>query len=118
MEADLKVVVDLGWQRHRLALHNLRHVQVEEVTVEDGLDNTGHNSDDVIEAFEVEAINPVEDVETPVGAEGEEIVAGDRLCLPCLADHEQLRQDGHRLEVDGEGPEHLHGGKLVIEHES
>ena len=39
----------------------------------------------------------------------------DGLCLSSLLDHEELRQDGHRLKVDGEGPEDLHHGELVVE---
>ena len=37
-------------------------------------------------------VDPVEDVETSVGAESEEIVASDGLCLAGLAHHEQLQQ--------------------------
>jgi hypothetical protein len=36
-------------------------------------------------------------------------VGGNGLCLARLADHEQLWQDGHRLQVDGEGPQDLMG---------
>ncbi len=35
-------------------------------------------------------VDPVEDVEPPVGAQGEEVVAGDGLRLSGLAHHEQL----------------------------
>ncbi len=35
-------------------------------------------------------VDPVEDVEPPVGAQREEVVAGDRLRLSGLAHHEQL----------------------------
>ena len=97
-----------------LSLENLSDVKIEEVAVEDGLDAAGDDSDDVIEALEVVAVDPVEDVEAAVGAEGEQVVAGDRLGLPGLGDHEQLGQDGDTLQVDGEGPQDLHHAELVI----
>lgn len=82
-------------------------VQVEEVAVEDGLDHAGHHSNEVKEALEVEAPDPVDEIEGPVEAQEEQVVGGDGFRLPGLADHEQLRQDGHRLQVDGEGPQNL-----------
>ena len=42
-------------------------------------------------------------------------MAGDGLRLVSLADHEQLGQDGHTLQVDGEGPQDLHHAELVID---
>lgn len=82
-------------------------VQVEEVAVEDGLDHASHHSNEVEEALEVEAPDPVDEIERPVEAQEEQVVGGDGFRLPGLADHEQLRQDGHRLQVDGEGPQNL-----------
>ena len=89
------------------AWRTFRDVQVEEVTVQDGLDNAGHHSNEVEEALEVEAPDPVDEVQGAVEAQEEQVVGGDGLCLPGLADHEELRQDGHRLQVDGEGPQDL-----------
>ncbi len=70
-------------------------VKVEEVTVEDSLDHSGHNGDQVEEAFKVETPNPVEKIESPIQAQAEQVVGGDGLCLAGLADHEKLRQDCH-----------------------
>lgn len=56
----------LGWQGHGFSLHNLRHIQVKEVTVEDRLDDSGDYGNDVIEAFEVIAIDPVENIECSI----------------------------------------------------
>ena len=97
-----------------LSLENLSDVKIEEVAVENGLNAAGDDSDDVIEALEVVAVDPVEDVEAAVGAKGEQVVAGDRLGLPGLGDHEQLGQDGDTLQVDGEGPQDLHHAELVV----
>ena len=98
-----------------LSLENFGDVEIEEVAVEDGLDTSGHNSDDVIEAFAIVSEDPVEDVEAAVGAKSKQIVAGDALSLSGLRDHEELGQDGHALQVDGEGPEDLHDTELMVE---
>ena len=92
--------ISLGWKHDLLAGHHFGHVQVEEVAVKHGLDDTGHNSDDVIEAFEVVAVDPVEDVERAVGAKSEEVVGGDGLSLSGLGHHEQLGEDRDTLEID------------------
>ena len=47
------------------------NVQVEEVTVEDRLDTAGDDGDQVEEALEVVAIDPVEEVEGAVDSESE-----------------------------------------------
>lgn len=82
-------------------------IKVEEVTVEDSLDHTGHNGDHVKEAFKVETPDPVEEIEGSIQAQAEQVMGGDRLCFTSLADHEELRQDCHRLQVDGERPQDL-----------
>ena len=105
----------LCWKNNLFSCHDFCDVEIEEVTVEDGLDDPGHDSDDVIETLEVEAVDPVENVESAVGAEREEIVAGDGLGLAGLGDHEELGQDGDTLQVDGEGPEDLHHAELVVD---
>ena len=61
------------------------------------------------------AVDPVEDVECAIGTQSEQVVAGDRLCLPSLRDHEQLGKDGDGLEVDGKSPQDFHRGELVVE---
>jgi len=101
-----------------LSLENFGDVEIEEVAVEDGLDASGHNSNDVIEAFSVVSVDPVENVEAAVGAKSEQVVAGDALSLSSLGHHEELRQDGHALQVDGEGPEDLHDTELMVEDQS
>lgn len=94
-------------QAQLLAFQYFGDIKVEEVTVEDSLDHTSHNGDHVEETFKVEAPDPVEEIEAPVQAQAEQVVGGDRLCLASLADHEELRQDCHRLQVDGERPQDL-----------
>lgn len=82
-------------------------IKVEEVAVQDSLYHSGHDGDHIEKAFEIVTPDPVEDVEGPVQAQAEQVVCGDGLRLASLADHEELRQDCHRLQVDGEGPEDL-----------
>ena len=82
-------------------------IKIEEVTIEDSLDHAGHNSDHIKEALKVETPDPVEEIEGSVQAKAEQVVGGDCLRLASLADHEELRQDCHRLQVDGERPKDL-----------
>lgn len=82
-------------------------IKIEEVTVEDCLDYARHDGDHVKEALEIETPNPVEEIKGPVHAQAEQVVGGDGLGLASLADHEELREDRHRLQVDGEGPQDL-----------
>ena len=82
-------------------------VEIEEVAVKDGLHHTGHHGDLVKEALCVVAPHPVGQVEQAVQTQEEQVVGGDRLRLSGVGDHEQLWQDGHRLQVDGEGPQDL-----------
>lgn len=82
-------------------------IKVEEVTIQDSLHHSGHDGDQIEEAFEIETPDPVEDVEGPVQAQAEQVMSGDGLRLAGLADHEELRKDCHRLQVDGEGPQDL-----------
>ena len=116
--SSVTIIQHLGWQLELLALQDLGDVEIEEVAVKDGLDAAGDDGDDVIESLRVVSVDPVEDVETAVGAESKEIVAGDGLRLAGLADHEELGEDGDTLQVDGECPEDLHDAELVVDHKS
>jgi hypothetical protein len=67
--------------------------------------------------FSEEAVDPVEDVEATVHAEEEDIVTCHVVNVARPLQEDQLRQDGHSLEVDGEGPQQLHDGELVVDEE-
>lgn len=82
-------------------------IKIEEVTVEDSLNHSSYHGNQVKEALKIETPDPVEEIQGSIQAQAEQIVGGDRLCLAGLADHEELRQDCHRLQVDGEGPKNL-----------
>ncbi|KAH8246760.1 hypothetical protein KR038_008032 [Drosophila bunnanda] len=104
-------------QLQLLALKNFGNVQVEEIAVKNGLDDSGKDRDEVVVRLHHVPVYPVEQVERTIRSQGEEVVAGDGLGLPGFAHQEQLRQNGHRLQIDGEGPQHLHDRKLVIDHQ-
>ena len=70
-------------------------VEIEEITVQYCLHAASNNSDKVEEAIKVVSVDPVQQVEGPVGTESEQVMAGDCLSRPSLTDHEQLGQDGH-----------------------
>lgn len=97
----------LRWQAQLLAFQHFGDIKVEEVTVEHSLDHTSHNGNHVKEALKIETPDPVEEIEGSIQAQTEQVVGGDGLCLAGLADHEELRQDCHRLQVDGECPKDL-----------
>lgn len=105
----------LRWQAQLLALQHFSDIKVEEVTVEDSLDHSGHNGDHVEEALEIEAPDPVEEIEGPIQAQAEQVVGGDGLGLARLADHEELREDGHRLQVDRERPKDLEQREVMVD---
>lgn len=70
-------------------------IEVEEIAVEDCLDQASNDGDEVKEALEVVAPDPVEEIECTVDTQCKQVVAGDGLRLTRLAHHEQLWQDGH-----------------------
>ena len=71
------------------------NIQVEKVAVKNRLNNAGQDGDKIIEILGIVTVDPVEDVESTIGAQSEQVVTGDRLGLARLADHEQLWQDGN-----------------------
>lgn len=104
----------LRWQAQLLAFQHFGDIKIEEVTVEDSLDHTSHYGNHVKEALKVETPDPVEEVKGPIQPQAEQVVGGDRLSLPGLADHEELRQNCHRLQIDGERPQDLQGREVVV----
>lgn len=101
-----------------VGLDDTSDVKVEEVSVENGLDDSGDNGNWVEEALGVVSIDPVEDVEESVGSEGEEVVSSDGFSVSGTREHEELWHDGDGFEVDGESPHDLHEHELVVDDES
>lgn len=90
-------------------------IKVEEVTVKDCLDHASHNGNHVKEALKIEAPDPVDKIEGSIQAQAEQVVGGDCLRLTSLADHEELRQNCHRLQVNGERPKDLMTKKINLD---
>ena len=99
----------LDRQLELLALEHTSIVDPEEITIQDRLDHTGdgRNPVDLVAGLGHVAVDPVGDVQGPVQTEREEVVRRDGLGLASALEHEELGQDGDRLEPDGEGPEDL-----------
>lgn len=73
-----------------------------------------HHCNLVIEVLSLVPPDPVGQVERPVQAQEEQVVGGNGLGFPSLADHEELGQDGHRFQVDRESPEDLQGSETIV----
>lgn len=83
------------------------NVQVEKVTVQNSLDYARKDDNQIVVSLGEVPVDPVEQIQRPVAAQRKQVMAGDALRLARLRDEEQLRQNGHRLQVDGECPENL-----------
>lgn len=62
------------------------NVQIEEVTVENGLDCTGKDHNQVVVALRKVSVDPVQQVERPIAAQSEQIMARNALGLARLRD--------------------------------
>lgn len=87
-------------QNKTLATQNLSDIQIEEVAVENGLDAASNYHNQIKKALHVIAINPVDYVEGTVKTEGKQVMACYGLSLSSLVQHEQLRKNCHRLQID------------------
>lgn len=82
-------------QAQLLPLQDFGDIEVEEIAVEDCLDQASNDGDEVKEALEVVAPDPIEEIECTVDTQCKQVMAGDGLRLTRLAHHEQLWQDSH-----------------------
>jgi len=74
-----------------LSFQHFGDIKIEEVTIKDCLDTSSNDGYGVKEGLCVESVDPVQDVEATVRAQGKEVVTCDGLSLSCLAHHEELR---------------------------
>lgn len=81
------------------------------------MDDAAKDSDVIWAGPEQPAIEPVQEVQGSVGPQGEDVVRGHALGLAGALDHEELGQNGHRLEPDTERPQHLPHGVVMGEDE-
>lgn len=94
----------LGGQLELLSFQNFRYVQIEEVAIQNGLNNTSDDGNKVIMTFRHVSIDPIKNVKSPVGAQCEQVVTRNAFSLTGLADKKQLWEDCNRLQVDRERP--------------
>lgn len=73
-------IVRLDWELHTLTgLDDTGDVKIEEIGVENSLYNSGNNDNWIEIVLGVVAVNPVENVESAVGAKSEQVVSSDDL---------------------------------------
>jgi len=108
----------LGWQLDvSFLLDHSGDVQIEEVCIENCLNDSSNDGDRIQVIFGVEAVDPVEDVQSTVRTQSEEIVSSDGFSRSGCLKHVELRHDGDRFQVDAESPEDFHNRILVIDQE-
>lgn len=92
-------------------------VIVEKVAVDGCLHNSGypHNPLAVARLGEV-SVHPVQQIQPTVATEQEHVVACQRVHILCALEQHELGQNGHRLQVDGERPQHLCDCEFVVYH--
>ena len=84
-------------------------VDVEKVRVQDGLNNSCNDCNGIVKARHIEevAIDPIGNIQRPVCAERKEVVGRDCFRFARSLQHKQLRENGNRLQPDGECPKDL-----------
>lgn len=105
---------DLAGQYQRLSFEHFSDIEIEEVDVENSLNDTSDHSDRIEEALGVISVDPVEDVETAIHSQHEQIVTSDCFSFSSFRHHEQLRKNCASLKVDGESPENLSDGEGMV----
>lgn len=66
------------------------YIQIEEITVENGLNDPSDNGNHVEESFEVEPPYPVNEVQSSVESQEKQVVRGDSLSFTSFTDHKKL----------------------------
>lgn len=81
-------------------IHSLCPVNVEEIGVQDGLNDTCNDCDRVIELGDIEdvAVDPIGDVQCSVSPKRKEVVCRDRFSFSSPLQHEELGQNCNRLQ--------------------
>ena len=108
----------LCWKLELLSLQNLGEVDVEEIEVEASLDNARNNGNGVNLMVAEVSPNPVGNIQSAVKTHGSKVMCGDCLCFACSLEHEELREDGHSLEEDGERPKDFCELEFIVEDEA
>lgn len=103
-----------------LALENLGVINIEKVAVEHSLNDASNDGDPfhLVLCVEGQSVDPVGNVQGAVNSEGKQIMCCNGLGLASSLQHEELGQNRHRLQPDGEGPDELQDGVLNREQNS
>mmetsp|Transcript_22357 Transcript_22357/g.26923 ORF Transcript_22357/g.26923 Transcript_22357/m.26923 type:complete len:245 (+) Transcript_22357:229-963(+) len=109
-------VNSLTGKREPLVVAPRLDVVEEEVAVDRGLHNARgpHNPLAVADLGEV-SVDPVEQVQAAVCPEKEDIVSGQGVHILSPLEQDQLRENGNGFKVDGECPQHLSYGEVVVD---
>ena len=87
-----------------LAFLHRDQIVVQEVAVKTSLEGATENLSPAVEAINLPSVDPVEDVEESVEAEGCHVMRCDVLHNSNLIEHPDLRDEGEGLEPQGETP--------------
>lgn len=111
---------NLDGERHGFAGGLGDNIIVEEVAVDGGLDGPENPDDPVpVARFSEETIDPVNQVHGTVATEAEHVVRGEILdettgLLGVLVDNNELGDNGEGFKVDGESPQDLSKGEVLV----
>jgi len=108
----------LGWQLQFLALQHFGNVKIEEITVQDRLNNSSKDRNEVVVRFVGVAVDPVKDVECSISPQRKQVMARDCFSFTGFRYHEQLWKDCKGLKIDTPGPKHFHERKFVVDNKS
>lgn len=100
-----------------LSLQYFCEIDIEEVDVQPRLDETSSNGNRIDDAIREIPVNPIRDVERPVNSKRCQVMCRDCLCFPRPLKHEELGKNGDGFEEDGERPQNLGQGELVVKDE-
>lgn len=118
MSEEARCSDEVSYENILLATSRRQTLTPEEVRVETSLHQAGNDGDGIDEGLCKIPVNPIGNVERPVCSQRKEVMCGDRFCLSCPLQHEELWQNSDGLEVDGEGPAELEEVVAVVEEQS
>jgi len=95
----------LVWKSQLFAMHNLGQIVVEEIGIQHGLHDAGSPRDPITLALNEPTVDPIQNVEESIPAQGEQVVARQRFSASSPLQQEQLGQYRCGLEPLAERPQ-------------
>lgn len=71
------------------------YVQIEKVTIQNCLHDTSNYSDEIVMTFHVIPVNPIQDIESSISSQREEIMRRNTLRFSGSRYHKQLRKNSN-----------------------